>query len=68
MPVFPGTAMSGPIPHPEQELESPAESPVGAHYRKAHGDATTWPAHDFEVYYDLARAVPFPDLGPGQIQ
>ncbi|MEU7164149.1 hypothetical protein AB0A70_05820 [Streptomyces morookaense] len=68
MPVFPGTAMSGPAPHPDQKLESPTESPVGACYRKAHGDATAWPAHDFEVYYDLARAVPFPDLGPGQTQ
>ncbi|WP_338932773.1 hypothetical protein WEB32_30610 [Streptomyces netropsis] len=68
MPVFSGTAMSGPAAHPDQKHEIPAESPVGARYRTAHGDATTWPAHDFEVYYDLARAVPFPDLGPGQTQ
>ncbi|WP_414167203.1 hypothetical protein ACMATS_06225 [Streptoverticillium reticulum] len=66
MPVFPGTAMSGTVPHVEQEHERAAEAPDGARYRHAHGDTAIWPAHDFEVYWDLARAVPFPDRGPGQ--
>lgn len=46
--------------------ERAAESSVGARYRQAHSDATSWAAHDYEVYWDLARAVPFPDLGPGE--
>ncbi|MEU5425573.1 hypothetical protein AB0H73_08180 [Streptomyces olivoreticuli] len=66
MPAFPGTAMSGPAPQVEQNHEYAAESPVGTRYRRTHGDTANWPAHDFEVYYDLARAVPFPDSGPGQ--
>ncbi|MFF4410162.1 hypothetical protein [Streptomyces sp. NPDC001404] len=50
----------------KQHPEHTEESLAGAHYRHAHGDTAIWPAHDFEVYWDLARAVPFPDLGPGQ--
>ncbi|ARZ66732.1 hypothetical protein ABZ502_02280 [Streptomyces abikoensis] len=66
MPAFPGTAMSVPATNAEQNRDSTTESPAGARYRQAHGDAMSWAAHDYEVYYDLARAMPFPDLGPGE--
>lgn len=66
MPVFPGTAMSGPAPQVQEKYEIPAESPIGARYRQDRGDTADWPADDFEVYWDLARVVPVPDLGPGQ--
>ncbi|MEU2874020.1 hypothetical protein ABZ769_33300 [Streptomyces olivoreticuli] len=68
MPVFPGTAMPGPGRRSEQGHEHVPESPVGARYRHAHGDALSWSARDFEDYWDLARAMPFPDLGPGEIR
>lgn len=66
MPAFPSTAMSGLVPHPQPVREDPAEPSAGSRFRQTHGDATNWPAHDFEVYYDLARAMLFPDRGPGQ--
>ncbi|MFI0743269.1 hypothetical protein ACH4PU_35130 [Streptomyces sp. NPDC021100] len=67
MPDSPGTAVSGHVmPRPEQDHDRSAESPAGARYRRAHGDAASWPSHDYEVYWDLARAVPLPDRGPGE--
>ncbi|MCC3777839.1 hypothetical protein [Streptomyces sp. UNOB3_S3] len=67
MPTFPGTAVPGPaVPRVEQDHERAVESPAGARYRQTHGDAKSWPAHDYEVYWDLARAMSFPDLGPGE--
>ncbi|MEU2868635.1 hypothetical protein ABZ769_05440 [Streptomyces olivoreticuli] len=66
MPAFPGTAVSGSAFHAEQSPEHATESPTGAGYRRTHGDTNNWAAHDYEVYWDLARAVPLPDLGPGE--
>ncbi|MCC3771720.1 hypothetical protein [Streptomyces sp. UNOC14_S4] len=56
--------MSGPALPIVRNRETAPESPTGARYRQAHGDVTSWGAHDYDVYWELARAVPFPDSGP----
>ncbi|RLU80166.1 hypothetical protein CTZ27_35550 [Streptomyces griseocarneus] len=63
--VCPGTAMPSFVARRSgQESPPRAEAPAGARYRAAHGDVSAWTEDMLEVYYDLARALPFPDTGP----